>query len=70
MHSIEEILSWDAPDGSGGGCTAHKLHTTDTNRETGARSETYAVFLINVEVIDGKRKFFSLTEVFNTKPLK
>ncbi|KAH8753345.1 hypothetical protein F5883DRAFT_383644, partial [Diaporthe sp. PMI_573] len=63
LHSIKEVLSWDAPDGAGGGCVAHQVHFTDTNKETGVSTESHSLVLAKVKVVGGKRMLFSITEV-------
>ena len=68
VQSSKEIQSWDAPDGSGGGCVAHLLYFKDTNKETGVSTESSSLLVANVQVIGGKRMLFCLTEVL--KPLK
>lgn len=70
VNSIKEILSWDAPDGSGGGCVAHQLHLTDTHKDTGVRKDIHSLLLANVKVIGGKRMLYSITEVLKTEVLR
>ncbi|POS75663.1 hypothetical protein DHEL01_v205932 [Diaporthe helianthi] len=64
VQSIKEIQAWDAPDGSGGGCVAKLVFVKDTNKETGASTESSTLMVSNVQVVGGKRMLFSLTEVF------
>lgn len=70
VKSIKEILSWDAPDGAGGGCVAHLVHLTDTKKDTGVSKDIHSLLLANVKVIGGKRMLCSITEVMKTEVLR
>lgn len=63
IQSTKELQTWDAPDGSGGGCVAQLMHVMDTNKETGASPESSTLLVANVQVIGGRKMLFSVTEV-------
>lgn len=63
VQSTRDIQSWDAPDGSGGGCVSQFVHFKDTHKETGVVTESSTLLVANVKVIDGQKMLFELTEV-------
>lgn len=62
-ESTKEIQTWDAPDGSGGGCVALLMYVKDINKETGVSTKSSTLLVANVQVVGGKKMLFSATEV-------
>lgn len=62
-ESTKEIQTWDAPDGSGGGCVALLMHVKDTNKKTEVSTKSSTLLVANVQVVAGKKMLSSATEV-------
>jgi hypothetical protein len=65
LQSSDEITTWNAPDGSGGGCVAQMTHFTLRNKDTGVEIKSSSLILSNVKVREGVRVLAELTEVSN-----
>jgi hypothetical protein len=63
LQASDEVLAWNAPDGSGAGCVAQLLHLTLTDKANGTETKSSNLALANVLVREGKRMLVELTEV-------
>lgn len=63
IQSSDDILVWDAPDGSGAGCVAQVFRFTLNNKESGTETKSSNLAVANVQVREGKRMLVELTEV-------
>ncbi|KAF4945702.1 hypothetical protein FSARC_14383 [Fusarium sarcochroum] len=61
--SNNEVQSWEAPDGSGGGCVAHMSHFSLIDKAGADAIECSALTLSTVKVQDGQRTLFELAEI-------
>jgi len=65
VQSNDEIIAWEAPDGSGTGLVSHLSRWTRKNKQTGEEQSYTDLTVAKVETRNGKRVLVELTEIVN-----